>query len=190
MSKVSIGLRGWRFDEDEVFTDDGNLKPFGEMPPEPRTRIIRLHRLVEAPCDACWLIHGDAEVHECNVATVVYGEPFAEVVLCDEHERDFLYWYREDGGKEYRGDEAFEDAFHEWFADGNRAPEGYGGIEHVDTDPEGIPKPTTGEDVGTCGVGGSCDTDLDGTSTGGDPTEELSDDGTDADLDLSFEYPS
>jgi hypothetical protein len=165
MSKVSIGLRGWRFDEDEVFTDEGELKPFDEMPPEVRTRVIRLHRLVEAPCDACWLIHGDAEVHRCNVATVVYGEPFAEVVLCREHERDFVYWYREEGGNEYRGTENLEDAFHEWFAEGNRAPEDYGNVEHVDTDPDGVPvPPTDGTAGGTCGVGGTCGADLEDDS--------------------------
>jgi len=180
MSKVSIGLRGWRFDEDEVFTDEGELKPFDEMPPEPRTRIIRLHRLVEAPCDACWLIHGDAEVHKCNVASTVYGEPFSEVVLCAEHEHDFLYWYREEGGREYRGEEDFEDAFHEWFADGNRAPEGYGTIEHVDTDPEDVPVPPTEGDGGTCGVGGACGADLDDGSADGTDTDD--------DPDISLEF--
>ena len=35
----------------------------------------------------------------------------------------------------------FKDRFHEWFADGNRAPEGYAGVEHVDTDPDAVPQP-------------------------------------------------
>ena len=55
------------------------------------------------------------------------------------HEPDFLYWFREEGGASHRGEDGFQDAFHEWFADGNRAPEEYGGIEHVDTDPAGVP---------------------------------------------------
>lgn len=141
MGKVSIGLRGWRFDEDEVFTDDGEFRPMDEIPEDPRKRLVRLQALVTAPCDACWLIHGDAAVHECNVAQVVYGEPLGEVVLCDEHEPDFLYWFSEAGGQQYKGQQILQDEFHEWFADGGRAPEGYGGVEHVETDPEEIPEP-------------------------------------------------
>jgi len=33
-----------------------------------------------------------------------------------------------------------QDAFHEWFAEGGRAPEGYEGIEHVNTDPDALPE--------------------------------------------------
>jgi hypothetical protein len=40
-----------------------------------------------------------------------------------------------------------KDAFHEWFADGGRAPEGYGGMEHVDTDPGSLPDPPDAEEV-------------------------------------------
>ena len=141
MGKVSIGLRGWRFDEAEVFTPDGDLRPIDELPRDTRHRLLRLTALAGSPCDACWLIHGDENLEACNPAEVVYGEPLGEVVLCAEHERDFLFWFREAGGDAYRGDRDLQDAFHEWFADGGRAPERYDGIEHVDTDPAHVPEP-------------------------------------------------
>lgn len=140
MGKVSIGLRGWRFDEEDIFTPNGELVALDDMPLDVRNRVVRLSQLVDAPCDACWLIHGNEAVEACNVAEVVYGEPLAEVVLCHEHEADMLYWYREAGGDAYRGDDAFQDAFHEWFAAGNRAPEGYGPDEHVETAPRELPQ--------------------------------------------------
>lgn len=142
MGKVSIGLRGWRFDEQEVFDADGEFKPLAEIPEETRLRLERLELLVTSPCQACWLIHGDEEIAECNVAEAVYGEPRSEVLLCDEHEPDFLYWFREEGGREYVGEDELKDAFHEWFAGGGRAPGNYDGIEHVDTDPEDVPDPS------------------------------------------------
>jgi hypothetical protein len=47
MAKVSVGLRGWRFDEEEIFTDDGELKPLDEIPEEPReslyAALLRVH---------------------------------------------------------------------------------------------------------------------------------------------------
>jgi hypothetical protein len=141
MGKVSIGLRGWRFDEDEVFTESGDFRPMDAIPPDPRKRLVRLQALVASPCDACWLIHGDAEVHKCNQSEVVYGEPLGEVVLCADHEPDFLYWFSEAGGDQFKGEQVLQDEFHEWFADGGRAPEGYGGLEHVETDPEDVPEP-------------------------------------------------
>ena len=141
MGKVSIGLRGWRFDEDEVFTEDGEYRPMDEIPADPRKRLVRLQALVASPCDACWLIHGDENVHECNVAEVVYGEPLGEVILCSDHEPDFLYWFSETGGDRFKGQQELQDEFHEWFADGGRAPEGYGGVEHVETDPDDVPEP-------------------------------------------------
>ena len=131
MSKVSIALRGWRFDEDDVFDDDGELRPLDEMPEDTRHRIIRLAHISGDACDACWLIHGEAEIDRANPGTIVYGEPMAEVLVCDEHEADFLYWFREAGGSEYAGEAEFPDRFHEWFAEGNRAPEDYGGLDHV-----------------------------------------------------------
>lgn len=140
MAKVSIGLRGWRFDERDIFTDDGELLALDDMPLDTRNRVIRLSKLVDAPCDACWLIHGDDGIRECNVATVVYGEVMAEVVVCDEHEPDLLYWFREAGGHEYVGSEDFHDAFHEWFLAGNRAPDDYEGDVHVETDPGALPQ--------------------------------------------------
>ncbi|EMA47663.1 hypothetical protein C448_04474 [Halococcus morrhuae DSM 1307] len=139
MGKVNIALRGWRFDESAVFTDDGDIKPIDEMEPTTRERIVRLRQLIDSPCHACWLIHGDSELDACNDAAAVYGEPLSEVVLCEEHEPDFRYWFREQGGADHRGEPALQDAFHEWFADGGRAPEEYEPVEHVDTDPTAVP---------------------------------------------------
>ena len=141
MGKISIGLRGWRFDEDEVFGENDDYRPLEQMSKDTRSRLARLSMLVGSPCDACWLIHGDENLRECNVAAVVYGEPLSEVVLCTEHEADFLYWFAEAGGERFKGEDVLQDEFHEWFVDGGRAPEGYGGVEHVDTDPDDIPEP-------------------------------------------------
>lgn len=146
MAKVSIGLRGWRFDEPDVFDANGDLRPLDEMPDDVATRLARLSALVGAPCDACWLIHGDDNLQACNVARIVYGEPMAEVVLCTTHEVDFLYWYREADGHTYRGDDELQDRFHEWFADGGRAPDTYEGIDHVDTAPADLPDPDVDPD--------------------------------------------
>lgn len=147
MGKVSIALRGWRFDEEEVFTDDGELRSFDQLPPETRDRLVRLTAVAGSPCDACWLVHGDENIAECNVARVVYGEPLAEVVLCSDHEADFRYWFHETGGRRHAGADDFDDRFHEWFDDGGRAPEGYDAVEHVDTDPGEVPQPDPHEEV-------------------------------------------
>jgi hypothetical protein len=147
MAKVSIGLRGWRFDESTVFTGDGEFRPLDEIPEDPRERLVRLTYLVEEPCDACYLTHGDAEIERCAQAAIVYGEPGDELLLCDGHEADFLYWYRETGGTAYRGEPEFRDRFHEWFADGGRAPDGYGGLDHVETEPESVPAPPDPEEI-------------------------------------------
>lgn len=155
--KVSIGLRGWRFDEDEVFDESGAYRPLSEMPRDVANRVSRLSALVTAPCHACYLVHGEAEIGRCRVAKVVYGEPMSEVLLCTQHEPDFLYWYREAGGEALRGDPELRDAFHEWFADGGRAPEGYGGLEHVDTDPENLPDPPDPDELD---LDAACDLDL------------------------------
>ena len=196
MAKVSIGLRGWRFDEDEVFTEDGEFRPLEEMSEDTAQRLSRLVTLVEEPCDACYLVYGEAEKRRCKQATIVYGEPMEEVVLCDDHESDFLYWYRETGGKRYRGEEEFRDVFHEWFADGGRAPEGYGGLDHVETDPETLPDPPDpaevqerieeeaafeGEriDLREYGAGDESDDEMEGRDGG----EELDLDGVDLDTD-------
>jgi len=141
MAKVSIGLRGWRFDEDAVFDADGEVRDIAEMPEDTRNRLLRLGALLDEPCSACWLIHGQAEIERCNRTEVVYGEPLAEVVLCADHERHFVYWFREEGGSEHAGTATLQDEFHEWFADGNRAPEGYEGIDHVDRAPGELPEP-------------------------------------------------
>jgi len=148
MGKVSIGLRGWRFDEDEVFDADGDLRSLEAMHPDTRQRIVRLTALIGDPCHACWLIHGEEAIEQCRLARIVYGEPGGEVILCEEHEPDFLYWFHEEGGREYAGDTDLEDAFHEWFATGNRAPEGYGGLEHVEEEPDAIPEaPDTSQGI-------------------------------------------
>jgi len=141
MDKVSVGLRGWRFTESEIFDEDGEFKPLDEIPEEPRERLVRLRTLVEEPCDACYLTYGEAEIERCRQATIVYGEPFDEVLLCADHEQDFRYWFQEAGGSEFTGDEEFANRFHEWFDAGNRAPDGFGGIEHVDADPDALPDP-------------------------------------------------
>jgi hypothetical protein len=147
MSKVSIGLRGWRFDEETVLDDDGSLKPLAQIPEEPRERIARLATLVTEPCQACWLTYGEEEKRRCKQAQVIYGEPLGEVLLCDEHEVDFLYWFREEGGADLAGSRLMQNAFHQWFADGGEAPEGYGGMDHVDTDPDAIPETETSPDL-------------------------------------------
>jgi hypothetical protein len=150
MGKVSIALRGWRFDEAAVFTDDGELRPLDEMDQDTRERIVRLSVVAGQPCDACWLVHGDANIEQCNVARVVYGEPLHEVVVCADHEPDFLYWFREAGGRDLVDRPSdFEDAFYEWFADGERAPEDYGGMEYVNTDPDAVPRPQPDVDMPT-----------------------------------------
>jgi hypothetical protein len=145
MGKVSIALRGWRFDEAEVFDEEGHVRPLEEVTEETRQRLIRLRVVAGEPCDACYLLN-EAKA-DCDVARIVYGEPLSEVLLCPDHEADFLYWYREAGGSDHTGEEHFADVFHEWFAAGNRAPDGYGGLEHVDTEPDRIPAPDMGEDV-------------------------------------------
>jgi hypothetical protein len=147
MSKVSIGLRGWRFEESAIFDENGEFKPLDEMAEDDADRLLRLHSLLGEPCDACYLVHGEGDIKRCNEATIVYGEPMDEVLLCADHEADFLYWFREDGGQKHRGDPEFNDAFHEWFADGGRAPEGYGGLDHVDDDPDTLPDPPGAEEV-------------------------------------------
>ncbi|MFB6164972.1 MAG: hypothetical protein ABEJ31_07420 [Haloarculaceae archaeon] len=141
MGKVNIGLRGWRFEESAVFDDEGELRPLATMEPDTRERIVRLSAMMGEPCDACYLIHGDEEIEQCKVGRVIYGEPLGEVLVCADHEPDFLYWFREVGGSAYAGERDLRKAFHEWFADGGRAPDGYGGVEHVDTDPEDLPDP-------------------------------------------------
>ena len=147
MGKVNVGLRGWRFAEADIFTDEGLFKQLEEIPKDDRQRLLRLVSLVEKPCDACRLIHGEDEIHRARQAAVVYGEPNDEVVLCADHEADFLYWYQNDGGSEYRGSAAFDDAFEEWFDNGGRAPEEFEAVEHVETDPEGLPDPPDAEEL-------------------------------------------
>lgn len=146
MSKVSIGLRGWRFDEEAVFTDDGEFRPLEEMPLDTKQRLVRLQDIVDGPCDACWLEHGEDSPEEYNPSEVVYGEPLSEVLLCGEHENDLVYWFREAGGSQYAETEEFDDAFHEWFLDGGRAPEGYEGVDHVATEPDELPDPPAMDD--------------------------------------------
>jgi hypothetical protein len=141
MAKVSIGLRGWRFDEDVVFDEEGDVRDVAEMPEDTRNRLLRLSALLGEPCSACWLLHGEENIDQCTVGDVVYGEPLAEVLLCGEHEPDFVYWFQEEGGAEYAGTATLQDEFFEWFAEGNRAPASFGPIEHVDEAPGDLPEP-------------------------------------------------
>jgi hypothetical protein len=147
MSKVSIGLRGWRFDEDVVFDEDGGVGNVAEMPEDTRNRLLRLSALLGEPCSACWLVHGEERVEQCNTGEVVYGEPLAEVLLCTEHESDFVYWFQEAGGSAHAGSETLQDEFFEWFADGNRAPEAFGSVEHVDEAPDDLPDPMAADSL-------------------------------------------
>ncbi|WP_058366470.1 hypothetical protein [Haloparvum sedimenti] len=197
MSKVSVGLRGWRFEESEIFTPEGEFKPLDEIPEEPRERLLRLTKLVEEPCDACYLEYGEEEVQKARQAEIVYGEPLGEVLLCPAHEADFLYWFREAGGDAHRGDPELSDAFHEWYAAGNRAPEGYGGIDHVDDDPEGVPEPPDQKEVQRRleeeFEGRRIDLHEYGPDDGDefDPEDRLTaEDLSESDLDLSTDYPS
>jgi len=198
MGKVSIGLRGWRFDESEVFDEDGNFRPVSELPDDVRDRLLRLTAVHDEPCDACYLIHGEAEVQKSAVAEVVYGEPYAEVLLCAEHERDFYYWYFEEGGEERRGTEQFQDAFHEWFAAGNRAPEDYDGLEHVETGPADVPTPEV-PDLEATRVElpeeerhryNLREMRIETGAEASEPIEPDGDDVDDSDLDLDVDYPS
>lgn len=141
MAKVSIGLRGWRFEEDVVFDEDGNVRDIAEMPEDTRNRLLRLSALLGEPCSACWLVHGEENIEQCNMGDVTYGEPLAEVLLCTEHEPDFVYWFQEEGGSAYAGTATFQDEFFEWFAEGNRAPESFGSVDHVDEAPDDLPDP-------------------------------------------------
>jgi hypothetical protein len=192
MPKVSVGLRGWRFDETAIFTDDEELKPLDEIPEEARERLLRLVSLVEEPCDVCYLEHGEAEVHRCNQAAIVYGEPRGEVLLCPEHEPDLLYWFREEGGSDHAGSLEFGDRFHEWVAAGNEAPEGYESVEHVDEDPDGLPDLPDQQDVQE-----RVEQDFDGdridilelAGKSGDEGDDLDEDDLDG-VDLSTDYPS
>jgi hypothetical protein len=197
MAKVSIGLRGWRFDEEEIISADGELKPLDEIPEEPRERLVRLVGLVEEPCDVCYLDHGDAEIHRCAQAEIVYGEPGGEVLLCSAHEPDFIYWFREAGGSDHAGRQAFGDRFHEWVAAGNEAPEGYASVEHVEEDPGGLPDlPDQTEIQQRVEEGFEGDRIDIRALAGEDPTDDESADRldetdlADSGVDLSTEYPS
>ncbi|GAA0533439.1 hypothetical protein ABNG02_09505 [Halorubrum ejinorense] len=195
MAKVSIGLRGWRFEEDEIFSDDGELKPLDEIPEDPRERLVRLVSLVEEPCDVCYLEHGEEDIHRCREAEIVYGEPEGEVLLCPEHEPDLIYWFREAGGSEHKGSVEFADRFHEWVAAGNESPEGFGSVEHVEEDPGGLPELPDQQEVQE-----RIEADFDGDRidilelAGQEPRDEdeqlTESDLADSDLDLSTDYPS
>lgn len=193
MAKVSVGLRGWRFDEEEIITDDGELKPLDEIPADPRERLFRLVGLVEEPCDVCYLEYGEAEVHRCNQAEIVYGEPNGEVLLCPEHEPELIYWYREEGGSEHAGDLEFGDRFHEWVATGNGAPEGYGSVEHVEEDPEGLPDLPDQQEIQERVERDFEGDRIDVRELAGEPDDEADDGLSEDDLedvDLSTDYPS
>ena len=190
MAKVSIGLRGWRFDEAAVFTDSGEFRPLDELDGDTRQRLVRLTYLQGKPCDACYLVHGEANKRRCNEAEIVYGEPMEEVLLCSAHESDFLYWFRDADGADAAGTETFRDEFHEWFVAGGRAPDGHAGIDHVDTDPAGLPDPPDPDELSR-----RLTENYDGErkridlKTGEITTVDEGDDPA-ADLDLGREYPT
>jgi hypothetical protein len=88
----------------------------------------------------------------------------------------------------------FADRFHEWVAAGNEAPEGYGSVEHVEEDPDGLPDlpdqqevqerleaDFEGERIDILELAGQEDTEREEITE-----EELAD----SDLDLSTDYPS
>ena len=147
MAKVSIELRGWRFEESEIFTEEGEFRPLDEIPDDTRQRLVRLTYLQGEPCMACHCIYGDEEKHRCKEATIVYGEPMAEVLLCNEHEADFLYWFRERDGADTAGTDSVQTGFTKWFTNGNRSPDDYGGLEHVATDPDSLPSPPDADEL-------------------------------------------
>jgi len=147
MAKISIGLRGWRFEETAVFDGTGEIRPLAEMDEDTRHRLVRLSAILGEPCNACWLVHGEEEIKQCNPAEIVYGEPLAEVLLCGAHEADFLYWFREAGGSDYAGSADLQDRFHEWFLDGGRAPAEYAGLDHQDRQPDALPEVTETESI-------------------------------------------
>jgi len=123
----------------------------------------------------------------------VYGEPNGEVLLCPEHEPEFIYWFREEGGSEHAGELEFGDRFHEWVAAGNEAPEGYASVEHVEEDPDDLPDLPDQQDIQE-----RVEQDFEGERIDilelageTDDEDELSeDDLTDSDVDLSTDYPS
>lgn len=123
--KVSIGLRGWRFDPDAVFDEDGDLKPVEEIPEDDRLRVVRLTEIVGNACHVCMLRNPEEGWSAWRKAEAVYGEPTHEVLVCDEHEPVFLYWFWEMGGESYRGMDELQTRFHGWVEDGGEAPEDY-----------------------------------------------------------------
>jgi len=147
MAKVSVGLRGWRFDEEEIFTDDEELKPLDEIPEEPRERLVRLVSLVEEPCDVCYLEHGEAEVHRCNQAEIVYGEPKGEVLLCPEHEPNLIYWFRGGGRQRARRRPRVRRPLPRVGRRGQRGPGWVRPVEHVEEDPDGLPDLPDQQDI-------------------------------------------
>ncbi|MFC3476528.1 hypothetical protein [Halobacterium litoreum] len=183
MTKVSIGFRGWRFDEDEVFDEHGNYRDVDEMSDDTRERFVRIPQLVDQPCDVCYLEVGDADADEVNAPTAVYGEPRGEVLVCDDHEAAFYYWFLEAGGDEYEGSTELQDAFHEWIAAGNREPDWYDGPDHVDTDPEAVPEPAGDEFE-------AVDVELPEEEQASVNLLDVDEDLQDEDLDFEAEYPT
>ena len=180
MAKISVGMRGWRFEEEHILDEDGEFLPLEEMPTAERERLIRLGYIYNSPCNVCWLKHGNENVEACNVARYVYGEVFSEVLLCEEHEPVFVYWFREEGGTEYTESDDFADRFYEWYLDGGRAPEEYEGMEYVSTDPDDLPEPPEPDPEEHGELMGDDVADRVGLSE-----EEIANSG----VDLSSEYP-
>lgn len=123
--KVCIGLRGWKFDPDNIFDAEGDMKPIDEIPEDDRLRVVRLREIIGNACHVCMLRNPEEGWDAWRKADAVYGEPTHEVLVCDEHEKEFLYWFWDEGGEEYKGENELQTRFHDWVEEGGEAPAGY-----------------------------------------------------------------
>lgn len=120
--KICIGLRGWKFDIQEVLDKNGELKALEEMSEEDKVRIIRLSEIIGNACHVCMLKNPEEGWDVWEKATVVYGEPTSEVLLCDKHESIFEHWFFNEGGKAYKGKEELQEKFHNWIKNSGFSP--------------------------------------------------------------------
>ncbi len=99
MGKVSIGLHGWRFDESELFGDDDEWRSLEAMSPDTRKRLLRLQTVIGKPCDACYLIHGEAELLD-DIRPEFEGEGVKKVGSRDDGDADTTGETADDTGEE------------------------------------------------------------------------------------------
>lgn len=118
-------MRGWRFDPEVVFTEDGDVKPLEEVPEPDRLRLVRLTEIIGNACHVCMLRNPEEGWDAWRKADAVYGEPTHEVLVCDEHEPVFYYWFWEEGGEMYKGEDELQREFHDWVEEGGGAPKDY-----------------------------------------------------------------